>query len=454
MKKTDLKYLSRSASIVKPESKKPIRRMSSVQRLADGQSVHTVSMSLVQSSTPQATSLGLKNETSLRDEIRAIHDMILHPKDCYDRLRKKELFEDNDIVDHTKDADYLFDNSTLHAVCTTLTFSILDLSSSRRYFHEILFLCILSKMNASIFEDNAGAYELYNEVYSKMLIKLNEIIKYKFDVVQKIFTLRQRVSFYEIHLEIIQGGWSLTGKCLVNLGLSYDFKCLNNKSLLDWIRIGELDELMASTTIRTYVNELSCGSFLPKELTWSITNWRLWLSLCSFGFLAPALLNTQTNKPDEEESEITNQSNNKVASRPGCCKNRKSVEPVDKQTSDSGLERKHSQLYVIEYYEYESDEKNKEKIKTNNSGHKNIQIRWGNFWKDIFSIDLDHGQEEGDIAHTQDPQDEIPEEKDQESNDPKSSKKSRVWTPNWLSEYMLFITTPKIVSAFLGISLS
>ena len=81
--------------------------------------------------------------------------------------------------------------------------SILDLSASRRYFHEVLFLCILSKMNASIFEDNAGAHELYNEVYTKMLIKLNEIIKYKFDVVQKIFTLRQRVSFYELNLRII-----------------------------------------------------------------------------------------------------------------------------------------------------------------------------------------------------------------------------------------------------------
>ena len=242
-----------------------------------------------------------------------------------------------------------------------------------------------------------------------------------------------------------------TANCVVNLKFNYDFKCLNNKSLLDWIRIGELDELMASTTIRTYVNELSCGSFLPKELTWSITNWRMWLSIFSFGFLAPALLNTQATKIDENVNDKTNQSN---GSRPGCCRKGNSIDP---ETSDSGLERKHSQLYVIEYYEYESvsesvlnrNEKNKDK--TNNSGHKTIQIRWGNFWKDIFSIDLEHGQEEGDIAHSQDPQDDSPEPV---KSDFQSSKKSRVWTPNWLSEYMLFITTPKIVSAFLGISLT
>ena len=106
MKKTDLKDLTQSASDVKSEV--PNRR-SSVQRFAEGsQRIHNASMSLVQSSTPKAMSLGFDSGTNLRDEIRAIHDMILHPKACYEKLRKIKLFED-DKVDHTKDADYLFD---------------------------------------------------------------------------------------------------------------------------------------------------------------------------------------------------------------------------------------------------------------------------------------------------------------------------------------------------------
>ena len=101
--------------------------------------------------------------------------------------------------------------------------------ADRACFHELIFLCIFSKMNFRIFERVDGARDVYAEVYRKTISRVADLIKYKFDSFK---------GFLHTNEEF-----------------------LNDKSLLDWIRIGELDELMATESMQHYVRELSNGAF-------------------------------------------------------------------------------------------------------------------------------------------------------------------------------------------------
>ena len=77
--------------------------------------------------------------------------------------------------------------------------------------------------------------------------------------------------------------------------LTQIFQYMNGHTALDWIKMGDLNSIIATEPMQCFIDEIMAGMYLPHKFKLSSNpfrkrNWRLILSYMSFGTLAPILL--------------------------------------------------------------------------------------------------------------------------------------------------------------------
>ena len=135
--------------------------------------------------------------------------------------------------------------------------------------------------------------------------------------------------------------WSFLTEC------NEDNEILAGRSVLEWIQTGGLVEIWATETMQSYLDQLSAGPFKVNTISWSRISFVFsWLS---FGLLAPLLLKAHPKRQ-------TPQAKGAVASL------------TARSRSQTSMRRR---IYG-----------------------KEIHLRWGKLWSDIFSLQISGIHEE------------------------------------------------------------